>query len=112
MELFFEIFIAAMAVFGVWCALCLIAQSLFSSRNIGVAIEIFEESTADRLIDLLEETKNAPLSHPHAPLVVLYSEDLCLSHARPTAAEAAMIERVGGRWFTVNVRKEDTKKQP
>ncbi len=108
MELFFEIFLAAMAVFGFWCVMCLVAQSLFSSRNIGVVIEIFQEETADRLMDLLEETRHAPLFRRHAPLVVLYSEDLCFSCARPTAAEVAMIERLGGQWYAVKTTRNNT----
>ena len=105
MELFFEIFLAAMAVFGLWCVMCLVAQSLFSSRNIGVVIEIFQEETADRLMDLLEETRHAPLSRRNAPLAVLYDEDL----ARPTAAEIAMIERLGGQWYVVKTTENHTK---
>ena len=108
MELFFEIFLAAMAVFGVWCAICLMAQSLFSSRNIGVVIEIFQEETADRLMDLLEETQHAPLSRRPAPLVVLYSEEVYFSCARPTAAEIATIERLGGQWYVVKTKQNHT----
>lgn len=109
MGLFFEIFLAAMAVFGLWCAICLLAQSLLSSRNIGVVIKIFDKETADRLSDLLEETSHAPLSRSNAPLVVLYSEEVCFAQARPTAAEVSLIERQGGEWYVVNVKNNDKK---
>ncbi len=103
MELFFEIFLAAMAVFGLWCAMCLIAQSLLSSRNIGVVIEVFDESAAQNLPALLNEVRTSPLSRRHQPVAVLYSEELCLSHARPNVQDRAMIAQQGAQWYVVNI---------
>ncbi len=105
MELFFEIFLAAMAVFGLWCALCLVAQSLLASRCIGTVIEIVDRETAARLPSLLEEARHAPFARRRAPLVVLYSSELCLAYGEPCEAERELIERYGGRWFVVQTKK-------
>ena len=110
MELFFEIFLCAMAVFGLWCSLCLIAQSLLSSRNIGVAIEIFDETSAQHLSALLEEVGTDPLSCRRRSVTVLYSEELCMTRARPTAADQAVIKEAGARWCVVHFDEQDKRK--
>ena len=101
MELFFEIFLAAFAVFGLWCALQLVAQSLFASRCVGTVIEVFDRKTAANLPMLLEEVRHAPFARRRAPLVVLYSAELCLAYGKPSEAEKELIESFGGRWFVV-----------
>ena len=103
MELFFEIFLAAFAVFGLWCALCLAAQSLFASRCVGTLIEVFDRKTAANLPMLLEEVRHAPFARRRAPLIVLYSEELCLAYGEPSKAEREWIESLGGRWFVVQI---------
>ena len=105
MELFFEILLAAFAVFGLWCAIRLLAQSLFSSRSVGTVIEVFDRETAAHLPMLLEEVRHAPFACRRAPLVVLYSSELCLAYGEPCEAERELIERYGGRWFVVQTKK-------
>ena len=105
MELFFEIFLAAFAVFGLWCALCLAAQSLFASRCVGTVIEVFDRETAANLPMLLEEVRHAPFARRRAPLIVLYSEELCLTYGEPSEAEREWIESCGGRCFVVQTKK-------
>ena len=101
MELFFEIFMAAMAVFGLWCAVSLIAQSLLSSRSIGTVIEIYDRETAGRLPLLLEEVRHAPFARRHAPVVVLYSKELCAAYGPPGQEERECMAHYGARWAIV-----------
>jgi len=103
MELFFEIFLAAMAVFGLWCALCLVAQSLLASRCIGTVIEIVDRETAARLPSLLEEARHAPFARRRAPIVVLYSEQLCLQWGEPGREERELLSYYGARWAIADV---------
>ncbi|MBE6659778.1 MAG: hypothetical protein E7605_00035 [Ruminococcaceae bacterium] len=104
MELFFEIFLAAFAVFGLWCAFCLAAQSLFASRCVGTVIEVLDRETAANLPMLLEEVRHAPFARRRAPLIVLYSAELCLTYGEPSEAEREWIESCGGRWFVVQIK--------
>ena len=101
MELFFEIFLAAMAVFGLWCAVSLIAQSLLSSRSIGTVIEVYDRETAGRLPLLLEEVRHAPFARRHAPVVVLYSKELCAAYGPPGQEERECMAHYGARWAIV-----------
>lgn len=102
MELFFEIFLAAMAVFGLWCALRLMAQMLLSSRCIGTVIEVFDARTAAELPSLLEEARRAPFRQRRMPIVVLYSAELCFAYGEPSEAERELITRHGATWYIVN----------
>jgi hypothetical protein len=106
MELFFEVFLAAMAVFGLWCALCLIAQPLLASRCIGTVIEVYDRQTAARLPSLLEEVRHAPFARRRAPIVVLYSEQLCFEYGEPGEDERALMSHYGARWAIVNTEKQ------
>ena len=108
MELFFEIFIAAMAVFGLWCALQLLAQSLFGSRTVGTVIEVFDKETAARLPSLLEEVRYAPFGRRGVPLVVLYGADLCAEYGSPDIHEQELIAHFGGQWYVVEPKTNET----
>ena len=101
MELFFEIVVAALAVFGLWCALRLLAQGVLGSRCIGTVIEVSDTETAARLPALLEEVRYAPFGQRRAPLIVLYSADLCLEYGAPDEYEQQLIAHFGGRWYVV-----------
>lgn len=105
MELFFEILVAAFAVFGAWCTIRLTAQALFSSRCIGTVIEIFDRTAAANLPMLLEEVRHAPFAQRRAPLIVLYSAELCLAYGEPSEAERELIESFGGRWLVAQMKK-------
>ena len=52
MELFFEILTAALAVFGLWCLMRLIAEATLASRCITVAVDLTqaEDECADALL--------------------------------------------------------------
>jgi hypothetical protein len=101
MELFFEIFLAGMAVFGLWCALRLMAQMLLASRCIGTVIAVFDAKTAAELPSLLEEVRHAPFRQRRKPVVVLYSDELCLTYGEPNQAERELIARYGATWHIV-----------
>ena len=107
MELFFEVFMAAMAVFGLWCALRLLSEALLGSRSIGTVIEITDEKTAARLPELLEEVRNLPFGQRGKPLIVLYSADLSLQYGTPDARERELIAHFGGRWCVAGSPKNE-----
>jgi hypothetical protein len=68
-------------------------------------IEVFDRKTAANLPMLLEEVRHAPFARRRAPLVVLYSAELCLAYGEPSEAEKELIESFGGRWFVVQTGK-------
>ena len=107
MELFFEVFMAAMAVFGLWCALRLLTEALLGSRAIGTVIEIVDEKTAARLPELLEEARNLPFGQRGKPLIVIYSADLSLQYGTPDARERELIAHFGGRWCVSESQKNE-----
>ena len=106
MELFFEIFLAAMAVFGLWCALCLVALTALSSRCIGTVIEVYDRETAARLPALLEEVRHTPFARRGAPVVVLYSRQLCLEYGEPSEAERELMAHYGAGWGIVDIKEK------
>jgi len=106
MELFFEVFLAAMAVFGLWCTVRLLAQSLLSSRCIGTVIEIADRESAARLPLLLEEVRHAPFARRRAPVVVLYSREMCLLYGAPGQAERELMAHYGARWSIIQTDNE------
>ena len=108
MELFFEVFVAAMAVFGLWCALQLLAQSLLGSRAVGTVIEVFDKETAARLPSLLEQVRHTPFGQRRAPIVVLYGAELCLKYGTPGAEERELIAHFGGHWYIVEPKAKET----
>ena len=110
MELFYEIFDAAMAVFGLWSAIRLMAQSALGSRQIGTVIEVFDRKTAARLPSLLCEVRDAPFRKRRAPVVVLYSVDLCLEYGAPDDHEQALIAHFGGQWYVVTPKNGESDK--
>jgi hypothetical protein len=68
-------------------------------------IEVFDRKTAANLPMLLEEVRHAPFARRRAPLIVLYSVELCLAYGEPSEAEKELIESFGGRWFVVQTGK-------
>ena len=104
MELFFELLLAVLAVFGLWCLIRLLAQELWASRCIGIVIELSDRETARRLPDLLEEARHAPFGRRRAPLVVVYGTELCRAYGEPGASERALIAYYGGTWC---IRREE-----
>ncbi len=96
MELFFEILIAVLAVFGLWCAIRLLADAAFGSRRIGTVIYVSDEATARELPELLQQARHAPFRKRGETLLVLYEEQYLCAQGEPSTALRAMIARAGG----------------
>ena len=76
MELFFEILLAACAVFGLWCAMRLITEALICSPHITVAVRVFDCEAAQHLQVLLEQARETMSYRRRMRVVVLYDRAL------------------------------------
>ncbi len=75
-DLFWRIVLLACAVFGAYCAIKTLAEALFSSDRVTVALEIREKEDADDLDMLLCEAQSTSLRRGRTRVVVLISSDL------------------------------------
>ena len=76
MELFFEILIAALAVFGLWCAMRLMAELAFCSNEVTLAVCVLDSETKDSLGALLEQARAVLSYRRRVPIAVLYAASL------------------------------------
>jgi hypothetical protein len=95
MGLFFELLIAALAVFGLWCLLHLIVESLLTSRHITVAVDLREPSgeCADEL--LTQGARMLSCRRGQTVLLICTREWACENGAE------ALAERYGARLCVV-----------
>ena len=109
MGLFFELTIAALAVFGLWCLLRLTVESLLTSRHITVAVDLREPS--DECPDALLAQAARMLSCRRGQAVLL----VCTREWAQENGAEALCERHGARLCIVetlkhqNVSKNDEK---
>ena len=75
-DLFLRIVLLACAVFGAYCAIKTLAEALFSSDRITVALEIRDVQDVDELDMLLCEAQSTSLRRGHTRVVVLLSSAL------------------------------------
>ena len=75
-ELFWGIAVLAFSVFGAYCAIKTVAEALFASDRITVALELRERQDADDLDMLLQEAQSTSLRKGRTRVVVLLSSDL------------------------------------
>ena len=101
MELFFELLLAALAVFGLWCALRLLAETWFSSRFVMMAVEVSDEDAKASLWQLLEETRANLSCRRGSHIVVLYDRSLLQDGALPSAVRGAC-RRFGARCYIID----------
>ena len=101
MELFFELLLAALAVFGFWCAMRLLSEALFSSHCVSMAVEVLDESTKTSLWQLLEETRANLSCRRGSHIIVLYDRSLLEDGALPPAVRAAC-RRYGARCYVID----------
>lgn len=99
MELFFEIFIAALAVFGLWCLLRLVSETWLISPNITVAVDLTEPTEACVSALLAQANRMLSCRRGHAILVICRRE-----WAESVAGNCdveALLARNGARLFVV-----------
>lgn len=76
MGLFFELVLAAFAVFGLWCAMRLVIEAWCSSPCITPAITVSDEQTAAGLGALIKEAKANLSWRRGSRITVLYDRRL------------------------------------
>ena len=76
LNLFWGILLLACSVFGAYCAIKTLAEALFSSDRITVALEILDRQDADELDMLLCEAQSTSLRRGRTRVVVLLSSAL------------------------------------
>lgn len=89
MGLFFEIMTCAMAVFGVWCALRLLSEACFASREIRLSVTLRTAGDVARLEGLLAEARVLLSARRGSRIVVLCDTALAEQGKVPAALEAA-----------------------
>lgn len=95
-ELVCYVAVAVAAVFGVVCALWLLADWLGGSR-IGVVVSVFDSVTRGQLDLLLEEAKE--VFGGRREIVVLFSED----QPSLTVEELALLQRYDAQIYVVSM---------
>ena len=70
-EVFFQILIAAFAVFGLYAIFAFVRMTWFVSDNISVCIEVDTEEVARALAAYLDEAKRQPLARGNGVFVLL-----------------------------------------
>ena len=70
-EVFFQILIAAFAVFGVYALLAFVRMTWFVSDNILVCVDVDTDETARELFAYLAEAQGLPLARGNGVLVLL-----------------------------------------
>lgn len=103
MELFFELLIAALAVFGLWCLLHLMTETLFVSRHVTVAVDLTE--ARDECPDALLSQAARMLSCRRGQAVLL----VCTREWARENGAGALCERHGARLCIVERSKNDEK---
>lgn len=108
MELFFELLLAALAVFGLWCLLRLVTESLCSSQSVCMAVEVLDGTARDTLGALLWEARANLSCRRGSTVVVLYDRALLEDGELPKNVACAC-RRYGARCYIVDSVMTDDK---
>ena len=76
LETLLAVTLSMLAVFGLWCALKLIGETLFSHKCLVAAIEITNEKDAEMLDVLLQQAHSAFFCQRSRRIVVLFNAPL------------------------------------
>ena len=76
LETLLAVTLSLLAVFGLWCALKLIGETLFSHKCLVAAIEITNEKDAEMLDVLLQQAHSAFFCQRSRRIVVLFDAPL------------------------------------
>ena len=100
-ELFFDILMAALAVFGLWCLIRLSVEWLACSNAVGLTVRVLDKETENQLDDLLRQARAMLGWRWRAGIDVLYSRSLCEDgHIPPCVLATA--RRHGARCWPVD----------
>ena len=95
MELFFELLIAALAVFGLWCLIHLLAETFLVSRRITLAVDLTETVDACPEVLLSQAARMLSCRRGQTVLLICTREWACENEAE------ALAERYGARLCVV-----------
>lgn len=101
MGLFFELLLAAFAVFGVWCALRLAIEAWCSSPCITLTVCVSDEKTAACLGALIREARAHLSGRRGSSIAVLYDRRLLDGESIPDAV-LFVCRRHGVRCYIVD----------
>lgn len=100
-ELFFDILMAALAAFGLWCLIRLSVEWIAYSGAVGVMVRVLDKETESQLDDLLWQARGQLGWRRRAGIDVLYSRSLCQDgHIPPCVLATA--RRFGARCWLVD----------
>lgn len=105
MKLFALIATAALAVFGTYCLLRLLGDSVFSSRHTHVAVTVADADALDRLEQLLMEAHGVFFRSRRMRLIVLLDRSLVGADDHPDKATQALLARFHADCYVVEHHK-------
>ena len=108
MELFFEILVCALAAFGLWCALRLLTESFFLSRQIAPSVAVCTAADVNNICALLGEAR-ATLSCRRGGHIIVLCDATLTERGQPPAALAAACRRHGAICLVTDL--SETRKQ-
>ena len=110
-RIIFEIFLAAFAVIGFYCILKLVAELLFPSDCLDVAVRIYDEEQVERLDIILNIAASKGYRHRGEGIVVLISSRLMqgtMGYGEVLRPELeALLRHYNADCFVVNLDREE-----
>lgn len=105
-----EVTIAAFAVLGFYSALKMLADAMFPTEQIGVALRLYEEKQAANLDLLLQSATCSKIRHRQGRIVVLISASLmrgCMGYGEVLRPEVEdTLRRYDADCFVVDLTRE------
>lgn len=89
MELFFEILLCSLAVFGLWCLARLVAETVLGARQIAPSVTLRTQDELENAYGLLEEARVCLSCRRGSRIVVLCDASVTENGRVPSALEAA-----------------------
>ena len=105
MGLFFEILIAALCVFGLWCLLRLCAEALFVSRRVTTAILLRGRDDVEELASLISQARTM-LSYRKGCRVVILCDYKLLEDEALKAHILSLCEHCDAELWSGEVRSQ------
>ncbi len=103
MELFLELLLCSLALFGLWSAMRLLAEYLLGARCIAPSVTLRTREDADAVMNLLEEAEASLSCRRGGCIVVLCDEGLTENGKSPSWLSAAC-RRYGAVCYVVHAQ--------
>lgn len=100
-ELFFDILLAALAVFGLWCVMRLATEAALGEQQICLCVKVTNRQDEQRLDALLEQARLMLSYRRRSGLMVLYERSLTEQGSIPEWV-LALARRYGARCAVVD----------